>query len=153
MIEPAKLSDHKGLTRQVQDFWTRNVNAERVQGEVVAVSPRGEDSDFAEREQQGYRSHRHLLPWVTSMQPGRSVLEIGCGVGLDSFAIANNGLGLTAVDLTKHDFTGRESPAGFPCRMPATCRLGTTFSITCTRSACCTTWPIRPEVLARCSGC
>ena len=100
-IEPAKTSDHKGLTRQVQDFWTRNVNAERVQGEVVAVSPRGEDSYFAELEQQRYRSHRHLLPWVTSMQPGRSVLEIGCGVGLDSFVIANNGLDLTAVDLTK----------------------------------------------------
>ena len=34
------------------------------------------------------------------MQAGKSVLEVGCGVGLDTFVMATNGLQVTAVDLT-----------------------------------------------------
>ena len=34
------------------------------------------------------------------MVPGRSVLEIGCGVGLDTFTMAKHGMSITAIDLT-----------------------------------------------------
>lgn len=89
-----------GLTREIRDFWTRNVNAERIIGRQVTGHARGEEAYFADLESQRYRSHRHLPDWIAAMRPGRSVLEIGCGVGLDSYTIARHGLDLTAVDLT-----------------------------------------------------
>jgi len=100
-IEPTEPRYQEDLPRKIQQFWTRNVNAERIMGKEVTVSPRGEDNYFTELEQQRFRSHRHLLPWITSMQSSHSVLEIGCGVGLDSYAIAKHGMDLTAVDLTE----------------------------------------------------
>jgi len=98
--EPAKLDPTPGLVRKVSDFWTRNVNAERIQGRAVTEAVRGTDTYFEDLEQQRYRSHRHLMPWITSMRPGSSVLEVGCGVGLDSTQMARHGLRVTAVDLT-----------------------------------------------------
>ena len=35
------------------------------------------------------------------MGTGKSVLEIGCGRGMDTFAMAKNGLNVTALDLTE----------------------------------------------------
>ncbi len=99
-IEPATQAPTRGLTRRIADFWTRNVNAERLYGRSVSAHPRGSDAYFADLESQRYRSHRHLPPWIASMQPGRSVLEVGCGIGLDSFRMAQAGLDVTAVDLT-----------------------------------------------------
>ncbi len=97
-VEPEHTPD---LTNQVRDFWTRNVNAEKILGKSVTDHTRGDDQYFEELEQQRYRSHRHLLPWIQSMQPGKSVLEIGCGIGLDSYTMAKHGLNLTAIDLTE----------------------------------------------------
>lgn len=85
----------------MRDFWTRNVNAERLYGRAVSRHRRGEPGYFVDLETQRYQSHRHLLPWIRAMQPGRTVLEVGCGVGLDSYAIARHGLRLTALDLTE----------------------------------------------------
>jgi ubiquinone/menaquinone biosynthesis C-methylase UbiE len=99
-IEPATQAPARGLTRRIADFWTRNVNAERLYGHSVSEHPRGSDGYFADLETQRYRSHRHLPPWIASMQPGSSVLEIGCGIGLDSFRMASAGMEVTAVDLT-----------------------------------------------------
>lgn len=99
-IEDAQVRPQTGLTGRVRDFWTRNVNAERLYGRSVSAHPRGEAGYFADLETQRYRSHRHLLPWIGGMRPGRSVLEIGCGVGLDSYTMARQGLQVTAVDLT-----------------------------------------------------
>ena len=98
--EPAKLKTTPGLNRKVSDFWTRNVNAERIQGRAVTVAARGTETYYGDLETQRYRSHRHLMPWITSMQPGSSVLEVGCGVGMDSVQMARHGLQVTALDLT-----------------------------------------------------
>ncbi|MFT5350889.1 MAG: ubiquinone/menaquinone biosynthesis C-methylase UbiE [Planctomycetota bacterium] len=100
-----KLEDHQiqaeaGLTDSIRDFWSRNVNAERLMGQTITSSMRGESDYFKDLAEQRYRSHRHLLPWIHSMDTGKSVLEIGCGVGLDSYEIARRGLMVTAVDLT-----------------------------------------------------
>lgn len=99
-IEPAKLGSTPGLVRKVADFWTRNVNAERIMGREVTAHERGSETYFADLETQRYRSHRHLPDWIASMRSGGRVLEVGCGIGLDSMRMAQNGMVVTAVDLT-----------------------------------------------------
>lgn len=99
-IEPVAPSVHDKLTSQIQDFWSRRVNAERIMGRDVSTHVRGDEQYFADLETQRYRSHRHLLPWINSMQAGKSVLEIGSGVGLDTFTMAKRGMLVTALDLT-----------------------------------------------------
>ncbi len=99
-IEPARQDARAGLSREIRDFWTDNVNAERIMGKPVTHSQRGEEQYFIDLETQRYRSHRHLLPWISGMDPSRGVLEIGCGVGLDTFQMAKRGMQVTAVDLT-----------------------------------------------------
>jgi ubiquinone/menaquinone biosynthesis C-methylase UbiE len=90
-----------GLTGEIKDFWERNVNAERINGATISDARRGERRYFADLEEQRYRSHYHLLPWIRAMQPGKKVLEIGSGIGLDSFTMASHGLDLYAIDLTQ----------------------------------------------------
>jgi len=99
-IEPAKQGATAGLTGRIADFWTRNVNAERIMGRAVSACERGSDGYFRDLEEQRYRSHRHLPSWIASMRPGAGVLEVGCGVGVESAAMARQGLKVTAVDLT-----------------------------------------------------
>ena len=99
-IESVDPENSEGLVDEVKDFWSRNINAEKLMGRSVTEHPRGSDGYFADLEQQRYRSHRHLLPWIKAMQPGRSVLEIGCGVGMGSFQMAKHGLDVTGIDLT-----------------------------------------------------
>ncbi len=128
-IESTNPEIHDGLTQEIQDFWSRRVNAERIMGRDVTGHPRGEDGYFADLEAQRYRSHRHLKPWITAMAPGRDVLEIGSGVGLDSFTMAQHGMRVTAFDLThvgvstarnrfvRHGFHGRFAVSD-ACNLP-----------------------------------
>jgi ubiquinone/menaquinone biosynthesis C-methylase UbiE len=99
-IEPVAPNVEEGLTTRIQDFWSRRVNAEHIMGRAVSNHTRGDDAYFHDLETQRYRSHRHLLPWIEAMEPRKTVLEIGCGVGLDTFTMANHGLDMIAVDLT-----------------------------------------------------
>ena len=88
------------LADRIYDFWSRNVNCEKIMGSSVTQGDRGTEEYFQDIEEQRYRSHRHLLPWIEEMQPGKSVLEVGCGIGLDALKMARHGLRVTAVDLT-----------------------------------------------------
>lgn len=99
-VEPLQPEPRATLTGEIRSFWSRNVNAERIMGRAVSRHARGSEGYFQDLQEQRYRSHRHLLPWICSMQPGKAVLEIGCGVGLDSYVMARRGLRVTAVDLT-----------------------------------------------------
>ncbi len=99
-IEPATVEPEPGLAGEIRDFWSRNVNAERIMGKTVSPHERGADTYFQDLKHQRFRSHRHLLPWIRSMKPDRTVREVGCGVGLDSYVMATHGLHLTGVDLT-----------------------------------------------------
>jgi ubiquinone/menaquinone biosynthesis C-methylase UbiE len=99
-IEPAKLEPTPGMVGKVSDFWTRNVNAERIMGRTVSDHERGTETYFTQLETQRYRSHRHLPDWIASMRAGSHVLEVGCGIGLDSARMTRHGLRVTAIDLT-----------------------------------------------------
>lgn len=100
-IEKAKRPEEPGLTNSIRTFWSKNVNAERIMGKKLTHAQRGEEQYFSKLEEQRYRSHYHLLPWIRAIQPGSKILEIGCGIGLDSFQIARLGTHLTAIDLTQ----------------------------------------------------
>lgn len=100
-IEPPNTEDSPTLTSDIRDFWSRNVNAERIMGNTVSLEQRGGEKYFEELEAQRYRSHYHLKPWINSMDKGKSVLELGCGIGMDTFSMAKNGLNVTALDLTE----------------------------------------------------
>jgi len=100
-VEPVAPEAGERLTERIQDFWSRRVNAERIMGRSVTEHERGDDAYFCDLESQRYRSHRHLLPWIETMMPAKSVLEIGCGVGLDTYTMACHGMEVTAVDLTQ----------------------------------------------------
>jgi ubiquinone/menaquinone biosynthesis C-methylase UbiE len=99
-LEDPKRQPEEGLTDSVRDFWGRNVNAERLMGRSVTTSSRGDEDYFKDLSEQRYRSHRHLIPWIHSMQPGKTVLEIGCGIGLDCYEMNRHGMRVTAIDLT-----------------------------------------------------
>ncbi len=99
-LEDFQRQPEAGLTDSIRAFWSKNVNAERLMGRSVTSSKRGEDTYFKDLAEQRYRSHRHLLPWIGSMGAGKTVLEIGCGVGLDCFEMAKQGMKVTAIDLT-----------------------------------------------------
>lgn len=99
-IEPSRIDASPELTGKIRDFWSRRVNAERIFGKTVSSHDRGDEAYFNDLETQRYRSHRHLMPWIGRMQYGRSVLEIGCGVGMDTHTMAKRGLRVTAADLT-----------------------------------------------------
>lgn len=116
-IEPLEPRPEDATRSRIREFWTRNVNAETLFGRRVSGHPRGAPGYFADLEAQRYRSHRHLLPWIHGMQPGRRVLEIGCGIGMDAWQMARHGLVVTGVDLTEVAVrTARErfSGAGVP---------------------------------------
>lgn len=99
-IEPARRESSPSLTGRVSDFWTRNVNAERIMGRTVSGYERGSENYYRDLEIQRYRSHRHLPAWIASMRMGAHVLEVGCGIGLDSAQMIRHGLLVTAADLT-----------------------------------------------------
>ncbi|MBE1299344.1 MAG: methyltransferase domain-containing protein [Alteromonadaceae bacterium] len=99
-IERYDLPPEFADTDEVRNFWANNVNAERLRGKIVSDAERGSFRYFAQIEEQRFRSHRHLMPWIMGIPPQSKVLEIGCGIGLDSLQIAKIGHTLTAIDLT-----------------------------------------------------
>jgi SAM-dependent methyltransferase len=87
-----------GTTVQtVKDFWESHVN-----NEYYTDAARASDDYFREIEQRRYSTHYHLEDLFSSLagSSGR-LLEVGCGIGVDSIQLAKCGFDVTAVDLTE----------------------------------------------------
>jgi ubiquinone/menaquinone biosynthesis C-methylase UbiE len=81
----------------VKDFWESHVN-----NEYYTTAERASARYFDEIEERRYRWHYHLRELFASLQGrGGRVLEVGCGIGVDSIQLARCGFEVTAVDLTE----------------------------------------------------
>ena len=82
----------------VRDFWQAHIN-----NEYYTDAERASDSYFDEIEQRRYATHYHLPELFASLDgAGRRLLEVGCGIGVDSIQLAQRGFAVTAVDLTEN---------------------------------------------------
>jgi ubiquinone/menaquinone biosynthesis C-methylase UbiE len=81
----------------VKQFWEQHVNNEYYTSEA-----RGTREYFDEIAIRRYRWHYHLRDLFAQLsgQSGK-LLEIGCGIGVDSVELAKCGFDVTAVDLTE----------------------------------------------------
>ena len=82
----------------VHDFWQSHINNEYYTG-----AERASDSYFNDIEARRYRTHYHLPELFESMDgTDQTLLEVGCGIGVDSIQLAKRGFRVTAVDLTEN---------------------------------------------------
>jgi SAM-dependent methyltransferase len=81
----------------VHDFWQSHIN-----NEYYTSAERASDSYFNDIEERRYRTHYHLPELFESMdRMDQRLLEVGCGIGVDSIQLAKRGFQVTAVDLTE----------------------------------------------------
>jgi SAM-dependent methyltransferase len=85
---------------EVRRFWEGHVNNEYYTGH-----DRGTPEYFAQIEERRYRYHYHLPPLFDRLAEGAAeleLLEIGCGIGIDTLALARRGFReVVGVDLTE----------------------------------------------------
>ena len=82
----------------VKDFWEGHVNNEYYTDEARASA-----EYFAEIEERRYATHYHLAELFASLAGSSGkLLEVGCGIGVDSIQLAKAGFDVTAVDLTEN---------------------------------------------------
>jgi ubiquinone/menaquinone biosynthesis C-methylase UbiE len=88
-----------GVTvENVREFWQAHVNNEYYTGH-----DRGTREYFDEIEHRRYRFHYHLAELFDSLKGSHGrLLEVGCGIGVDSIQLAKCGFDVTAVDLTEN---------------------------------------------------
>jgi ubiquinone/menaquinone biosynthesis C-methylase UbiE len=90
------MDKEKTLLDQVKQFWnTRPCNIRH------SNKPIGTMAYFSEIEKKKYQVEPHILRFAEFERwKGKSVLEIGCGIGTDTMNFARNGARVTAVDLS-----------------------------------------------------
>lgn len=82
----------------VKDFWQEHVN-----NEYYTKERRATEAYFREIEDRRYRFHYHLRTLFSRLRGSHGkLLEIGCGIGVDSIQLADCGFEVTAVDLTEN---------------------------------------------------
>lgn len=84
---------------RVRRFWEEHVN-----NEYFTRHDRGTPEYFAEIERRRYASHYHLpelFERLRPLAPGRRLLEVGCGIGVDTLRLARLGFAeVVGIDLT-----------------------------------------------------
>ena len=107
----------------VRDFWQSHIN-----NEYYTDAARASEAYFSEIEERRYRTHYHLPELFASMDGhGKKLLEVGCGIGVDSIQLAKRGYQVTAVDLTENALAVARQFAAQPRghhRLPARQRRG-----------------------------
>lgn len=84
--------------KSVKDFWETHVN-----NEYYTDAAQASEAYFSEIEEQRYRWHYHLRDLFASLEGSRGrLLEVGCGIGVDSIRLAECGFEVTAVDLAEN---------------------------------------------------
>ena len=92
----------------VRDFWQAHIN-----NEYYTAAERASDSYFKEIEERRYTAHYHLPELFESMTGAdHKLLEIGCGIGVDSIQLAKRGFQVTAIDLTENALAVAKQFAG-----------------------------------------
>jgi ubiquinone/menaquinone biosynthesis C-methylase UbiE len=92
-----KEKENQTLVVQIQAYWN-----ERIHDLEVAKNPVGTEGFFKDLDE--YRFDKlHYLPEAVHFDGyrGKTVLEIGCGLGLDLIRFAKGGARVTGVDLSK----------------------------------------------------
>jgi ubiquinone/menaquinone biosynthesis C-methylase UbiE len=85
----------------VHDFWQSHVN-----NEYYTDADRASDEYFREIEERRYGYHYNLVDLFASLAGSHGkLLEVGCGIGVDSIQLAKCGFDVTAVDLTENALT------------------------------------------------
>ena len=81
----------------VKDFWESHVN-----NEYYTDATRATDEYFREIEERRYATHYNLRDLFAKLAGSNGrLLEVGCGIGVDSIQLAKCGFDVTAVDLTE----------------------------------------------------
>src|SRR5688572_3801794 len=81
----------------VRRFWESHVN-----NEYYTRAGRGTTPYFDQIEQRRYRWHYHLVDLFRELEGSSGkLLEIGCGIGMDSVQLARAGFDVTGIDLTE----------------------------------------------------
>ena len=97
-MSDAKRADRSTETiRTVRSFWESHVN-----NEYYTAQERASADYFDEIRRRRYRWHYHLRKLFDRLAGSSGdLLEIGCGIGVDSVELARCGFRVTAVDLTQ----------------------------------------------------
>jgi SAM-dependent methyltransferase len=82
----------------VRGFWELHIN-----NEYYTEEKRASEAYFREIEDRRYRFHYHLRALFSALRGSHGkLLEVGCGIGVDSIQLARCGFEVTAVDLTEN---------------------------------------------------
>jgi SAM-dependent methyltransferase len=91
-------SESDPTVETVKDFWEGHVN-----NEYYTDAQRASEEYFREIEERRYETHYHLDELFQSLAGSSGkLLEVGCGIGVDSIRLAKCGFDVTAVDLTEN---------------------------------------------------
>jgi ubiquinone/menaquinone biosynthesis C-methylase UbiE len=87
----------RATVKSVKDFWETHVN-----NEYYTEEERASEAYLAEIEERRYLWHYHLRDLFARLEGSHGrLLEVGCGIGVDSIQLARCGFDVTAVDLTE----------------------------------------------------
>ena len=91
------LATSESALSRVKRFWEEHVN-----NEYYTRADRGSEAYFREIETRRYRWHYHLVELFRKLQgsSGR-LLDVGCGIGIDSIQLDRCGFDVVAIDLTE----------------------------------------------------